>query len=81
VLVSTLEAVAGEQGLLQSASDGMKTRIDNLTDSMEREQESIDSTIARYQKQFVQLDSIMASINSTSNYLTQQFASLNQSSD
>lgn len=81
VLVSTLDAVAGEQGLLQSASNGMKTRIDNLTESMEREQESIDSTIARYQKQFVQLDSIMASINSTSNYLTQQFASLNKSSD
>lgn len=76
-MVKTLESVAGENGLLKSASDGMQTRIDNLGDRMEREQESIDSTIARYKKQFVQLDTIMANLNSTSNYLTQQFESLN----
>ncbi|MES1938662.1 flagellar hook-associated protein [Salinisphaera sp. T5B8] len=81
VLVSTLDAVAGDNGLLQSASDGMKQRIDRLGDRMEREQESIDATIARYQKQFVQLDSLMASINSTSNYLTQQFKSLSNQGD
>ncbi|MES1928660.1 flagellar hook-associated 2-like protein [Salinisphaera dokdonensis CL-ES53] len=81
VLVSTLETVAGDEGLLQSASDGVRTRIDGLSDRMEREQESIDATIARYQKQFVQLDSIMAQLNSTSNYLTQQFESLSKQND
>ena len=81
VLVSTLETVAGDEGLLQSASDGMRTRIDGLSDRMEREQESIDATIARYQKQFVQLDSIMAQLNSTSDYLTQQFESLSNQKD
>jgi flagellar hook-associated protein 2 len=76
-LVATLESVAGDKGLLQSASDGMQTRIDSLSDQMERKQESIDATVERYRKQFVQLDSIMANLNSTSNYLTQQFESLN----
>lgn len=76
-MVKTLESVAGENGLLKSASDGMQTRIDSLGESMERQQESIDSTIARYKKQFVQLDTIMANLNSTRDYLTQQFESLN----
>lgn len=81
VLTSTLETLAGEESsLLQTATDGMRSRIDNLSDRMEREQESIDATIARYQKQFVQLDSVMAQLNSTSDYLTQQFESLNNQS-
>lgn len=81
VVVDAVEIVAGEKGLLAAASDGMQARIDSLSDQMERQQESIDATIARYKKQFIELDSIMATLNSTSNYLTQQFEALSKQTD
>jgi flagellar hook-associated protein 2 len=39
-------------------------------------EQSIDQTISRYRTQFGQLDSMIAQMNQTSNYLTQQFDAL-----
>lgn len=76
MLTGVVDEVAGEKGLLQNASDGMKSRIESLSERMERAQDSIDATIDRYRQQFVQLDTMMATLNSTQNYLSQQFEAL-----
>ena len=51
--------------------------LDHLTSTNLRTEERIESTIARYREQFSKLDSMIAEMNSTSSYLTQQFDSLN----
>jgi flagellar hook-associated protein 2 len=43
-------------------------------------QTRVDATVAMYRTQFQQLDVMMSSMTSTSNYLTQQFAAMTASS-
>jgi flagellar hook-associated protein 2 len=64
-------------GVLKNAQNGVTTTLKNLDKEYVRAQERIDATIARYQTQFSQLDTLMARMNQTSSYLTQQFSALN----
>ncbi|KFZ30928.1 flagellar hook protein [Pseudidiomarina salinarum] len=66
----------GENGLITTGTEGFKNMLSRLDDRYIREEERIASTIDRYRTQFGQLDSLIASMNSTSSYLTQQFAAL-----
>ena len=47
-----------------------------LGNNYERMEKSIEGTISRYRSQFSQLDVMIAQMNSTSSYLTQQFDAL-----
>lgn len=60
VLTSTIKSLAGDNGVLGIASEGLENRIDNLHERMEDMREHIQATIERYRAQFVQLDLIMA---------------------
>lgn len=80
VLGNTLERLAGDNGLVAAATEGTENRLDGVADRMSRMQDSIDATVERYRQQFIELDSMMASLNSTSNYLTQQLSILNNNS-
>lgn len=60
-------------GIIQSATDGVSKTLNNLTQQYNNMSDRIDSLMARYKKQFNQLDVLMNSLNSTSSYLTQQF--------
>ena len=57
-------------------TDGIDTTLSSLDDRYTRMQESIDATVARYRTQFASLDSLVSQMNSTSDYLTQQFDAL-----
>jgi flagellar hook-associated protein 2 len=64
-------------GLLKSAQNSVNTTLKALDKEYERTQERVDATIARYQTQFSQLDTLMARMNQTGAYLTQQFSAMN----
>lgn len=67
-------------GIIQAAKDGVSKTLNNLTDQYNAASDRIDVEMARYKAQFTQLDVMMSSLNSTSSYLTQQFASTSDSS-
>ena len=79
-LSATIDRVTGDNGVLTSASHGIQNTIDDVNKRMTAMQDSIDATVARYRQQFVQLDSLMSSLNSTQSYLTTQLSQLNSSS-
>ncbi|OHZ04296.1 flagellar filament capping protein FliD [Salinicola sp. MIT1003] len=72
----TMGSILDDGGLLQTATDGIDTTLSRLDDRYTRMQESIDATVERYRTQFASLDSLVAQMNSTSSYLTQQFDAL-----
>ena len=73
---TTLEQLLGDNGRVKGAISGAETRIESLNERYERMESSIERTISRYRTQFGQLDAMIAQMNSTSSYLTQQFDAL-----
>src|SRR6185437_10164015 len=65
-------------GLIGSATDSLNQSISQLNDQYDRTQQQIDATMAMYKQQFSQLDSMIAQMNSTSTYLTQQFDAMSK---
>ena len=76
-LDATLGKMLGDSGTLENATSGLEDRIKGLGERYQRTEARIDSTIARYREQFSKLDAMIAEMNSTSSYLTQQFDALN----
>lgn len=76
-LSDALELMTRDGGVVDNAKKGLQTSIASLDTRFTRMEQSIDATIARYRSQFAQLDSMIASMNSTSAYLTQQFDMMN----
>ncbi|MDA3921250.1 MAG: flagellar filament capping protein FliD [Salinisphaera sp.] len=77
MLSTTIDGLISDTGSLGAATAGTKLSIKDTQSSINSMQTSIDSTIARYKKQFVALDTLMSSLNSTKSYLTTQFNALN----
>ncbi|AZG16398.1 MULTISPECIES: flagellar filament capping protein FliD [Cupriavidus] len=67
-------------GALSAATDGITSTLKDLEDKYTFTQDQITATMDRYRKQFTQLDLLVAQMNQTSSYLTQQFSALNGSS-
>ncbi len=76
-LNQSLDQMLGDRGLLDNAKRGLETRLSSLADRFERMERSIEKTIDRYRIQFGQLDSMIATMNQTSDYLFQQFDMMN----
>lgn len=76
-LVTDLNDMLSSDGALTTATEGLKARNKSIDERYTRMEASIDSTIERYRTQFAQLDLLIAEMNSTSSYITQQFESLN----
>ena len=66
----------GSGSLLKSKTDGLNISIKSVADQAARFETRLESIEKRYRAQFVALDSMMTSMQSTSDYLTQQLASL-----
>ncbi|MDD3759052.1 MAG: flagellar filament capping protein FliD [Advenella sp.] len=66
-------------GIVTTASNGAKTRIEDLDSQYERKQAQIEATMERYRAQFTALDSLVAKMNGTSAYLSQQLSMWNTS--
>ena len=75
-LTTSMEQMLGNNGVVKLAISGAENRVKSLDNRFERMEKSIESAIARYRKQFSQLDSMIAQMNSMSGYLTQQFDAL-----
>ena len=75
-----LTSFTASNGPLKTATNGLNSSLKTLATQMTSTQAVISTTIARYTKQFTDLDSLVASMNQTANYLTQQFAAIDGSS-
>lgn len=71
-----LENIIGTDGLIEGRTDGINTSIENLQDRYERLELRLEAIEKRYRAQFTALDTLIASMNQTSSYLTQQLANL-----
>lgn len=75
-LSGSVEQLLSSNGSVQGAINGSENRIESLGDRYTNMEQQVERTIGRYRTQFGQLDSMIAQMNQTSSYLTQQFASL-----
>jgi len=66
----------GNNSLLKSKTDGLNVSIKSVADQAARFETRLESIEKRYRAQFVALDAMMSSMQSTSDYLTQQLASI-----
>jgi flagellar hook-associated protein 2 len=73
-----LEKLVGLDGSIKSNTESMRASISSLEKREEVLEARLVAVEARYRKQFAALDSLMASMTTTSNYLTQQIASLSK---
>ena len=63
-------------GIIETRSEGLKTQIDGLNDQRESLNERLVRLETRLLRQFNALDSLMAQLGSTSNFLAQQLGNL-----
>ncbi|MDR5887797.1 flagellar filament capping protein FliD [Vreelandella janggokensis] len=73
---TAVDQMLSTNGTVTGAISGSESRIESLGDRYTSMEQSISQTIDRYRTQFGQLDGMIAEMNQTSNYLTQQFDSL-----
>lgn len=66
----------GSDGILSSRTDGLDTRLEDLAEQRDALELRMESVRARYTAQFSRLDGLIASLNSTGSFLTQQLAAL-----
>ena len=71
-----LSSYLGSTGALSNVTDSLNTTIKNLQDRETAVNARVAADQARYQAQFAALDTIMANLNSTSAFLTQQLVNL-----
>jgi flagellar hook-associated protein 2 len=71
-----LEGVVGSAGLISSRTDGINASIKDLQKRADALNLRLTQIEKRYRTQFTSLDTLVASMNQTSQYLTQQLASL-----
>lgn len=77
----TKALINSTDGIVTTARTGAQKIIDDLGEQLIRKQEQIDAKMEIYRIQFTKLDSLIAQMNSTSEYLTQQFAAMNSSNN
>tara|TARA_R110000824_G_scaffold400686_1_gene608851 strand:- start:24255 stop:25634 length:1380 start_codon:yes stop_codon:yes gene_type:complete len=80
-IASSLENLVGTGGRLENAVDSSERRYASLEDRFATTETRIEQTVERYRTQFQAMDGMVAQMNQTSAYLTQQFAVLGQSNN
>ena len=75
-LNTLLDRYVSSDGLLSSRTDGLKTRIESISDDRERLGQRLVALESRYRAQFTAMDIIVAQLQSTSSFLTAQLANL-----
>ncbi|POU77499.1 flagellar filament capping protein FliD [Leclercia sp. LSNIH6] len=79
-IASQVKGFLADDGVIDSAQDSINNTLKKLTKQYLSVSASIDDTIARYQAQFTQLDTMMSKLNNTSSYLSSQFEAMSSSS-
>ncbi|MFJ7566483.1 flagellar filament capping protein FliD [Herminiimonas sp. NPDC097707] len=75
-LNALLTSFVGAKGLIAGRTDGINQSIKDLGTQRDAINQRLVDIEARYRKEFTALDVLLSSMNSTSNYLTQQLAAL-----
>jgi flagellar hook-associated protein 2 len=63
-------------GLIASRLDGLNSTTSRLKDNISAEERRVALAQTRYEKQYANLETLLSSLTTTSNYLTQQLESL-----
>lgn len=79
-LEGSVSQMLSDNGSVEGAISSAENRMESLGRRYESMEQSVDRTISRYRTQFSQLDGMVAQMNQTSSYLTQQFDALSQMS-
>ncbi|HAV1780187.1 MULTISPECIES: flagellar filament capping protein FliD [Enterobacter cloacae complex] len=74
-LTDMLSTSVGKEGVIQNAKDGINATLKSIGKRYDAMELSIEATMARYKKQFNDLDKLVTKFNSTATYLNQQFSS------
>ena len=75
-LDTQLDTFLGTGGLVANREDALNARLASIADDRQALQRRLDSMEARLRLQFSALDALVAQMNSTSSFLTQQLAGL-----
>ena len=75
-LVSVVDSFTGSDGILDTRTDGIQNSIDGLALQNEALNQRLVSLEARLLRQFNGLDSLLAQLNNTSNFLSAQLANI-----
>jgi flagellar hook-associated protein 2 len=70
-----LDKLAGTGGTVQSATDSLRASVRGLEERQSAMEVRLLAVEERYRKQFTALDTLVASLNKTSNFLAQQLSS------
>ena len=76
-----IDKTLNSTGMISNAITSSENRIESLRDQYTRFESNIEKNIDRYRIQFQQLDSMIAQMSQTSNYLNQQLSLLSTSSN
>jgi flagellar hook-associated protein 2 len=76
-LDNLVEGMLETSGLIDAREDGLNARVDNTNDQIERLEYRLEVVEARYRAQYSALDTLIAELTSTSEWLTTQLSSLN----
>ena len=74
-LTDMLSTSIGKEGVIQNAKDGINATLKSIGKRYDAMELTIEATMARYKKQFNDLDKLVTKFNGTATYLTQQFSS------
>ncbi|MBB1631979.1 flagellar filament capping protein FliD [Cupriavidus sp. UME77] len=79
-LSSAAAGFVSPTGALTTATNGVNATLKSLATQYTDVSAQIDAAVAQYQTEFQNLDTLMAKLNSTKTYLTQQFSSSSSTS-
>jgi flagellar hook-associated protein 2 len=75
-LTNLAAGFTGKGSILQGKTDGLNVSIKQVADQRDKFSDRLSATEKRYRAQFTALDTMLASMQSTQNYLTQQLAAI-----
>jgi len=75
-LDTVIEGYIGSRGIIESRTDGLEVRLDDITDQREALNRRLSSIESRLLQQFSAMDRIVSSLQNQSSFLTQQLANL-----
>jgi flagellar hook-associated protein 2 len=71
-----LDGLLQSNGLLDLRTDGLQSGVDRIADDRDALDRRLEALESRYRSQFNALDTLLANIQSTSSFLTQQLANI-----
>ncbi|WP_144641516.1 flagellar filament capping protein FliD [Bordetella genomosp. 13] len=78
-ITKATDTILGSNGSIKNRQDGLKETVDSLKEQHDNTEARMDAELDNMRARFVALSVMVAQMNSTSSYLTQQFASLSKS--